>query len=160
MSGRPDPRKSGKMAIWEYGRRLLGYGDYDPNGGEYYAKWAGMESHKLYLSMKKRNVSAEEFFLAVEYCNRHHIHIENPVWVFKHIADAKHEAHQLAQQQEDVSVEIQRAVACERALADKRSEGWLVADGWIERLVRARGAARKEVLEEWRNERAPLMIGL
>ena len=85
------PSDMGKLELWEYGRKKLGYGDWTEDHPDPYPKWAGMMCHRLFLTMRKRRVTNVEFVLCVDYCARHHIHIENAVWVFKYINEAKAE---------------------------------------------------------------------
>lgn len=143
------PAELTKLELWERGRALVGYGDWTPDHDKPYPMWAGMEAHKLFLVMRKRHISAEDFLLCCEYCRRHHKRIENAVWVFRFIAEAKQErAAEAAQHPStDLGREIDEAIACERALSDDMSASW------IGRLTRARGPYREEVLAAWRSER-------
>lgn len=138
-----------KLELWERGRALVGYGDWTPDHPKPYQMWAGMESHKLFLVMRKRKISNEEFLLCCDYCRRHHKRIENAVWVFRFIAEAKAE-RKFAEQQSpstDLGKAIDEALRRERALSDEMSSTW------IGRLTRARGPYREEVLEAWTQER-------
>ncbi len=143
------PAELGKLELWEYGRRQLGYGDWHPEHPEPYQKWSGMESHKLFLVMRKRGIKNEDFVLAVDYCQRHHKRIENAIWVFRFLGDAQQERREwLAENSKtDLAKEIEAALACERALSDGMSATW------IGKLTRARGPYREEVLTEWRAQR-------
>lgn len=138
---------TGKLDLWEYGRRKLGYGDYNAaTTSEPYQKWAGLEAHKLSLTMKKRDISNADFVLCVDYCHAMRLRIENPVWVFKFLSDARVWA--VSQKPDsDLATRINNAIARERALADAHSEGW------VSRLARARGPYREEVLTEWAQQR-------
>lgn len=143
------PEQLGKLELWELGRRALGYGDWQPDHPEPYQKWSGMESHKLFLVMRKRGIKNADFVLAVEYCQRHHKRIENAIWVFRFLPDAQQERREwLAQNQlTDLGQEIETALGYERALSDDMSASW------IGQLTRARGPYRREVLELWKAER-------
>lgn len=145
------PAQLGKLELWETGRRLLGYGDWAPSDdGEPYLKWAGMQSHRLFLSMRKRQASQADFLLCVDYCHRNHIRIENAIWVFKYYNDACKEQRDLAREApSDIQHLIERAVLRERAVIPG------IADeiDWIGRLTRAQGGYRREVLESWAQTR-------
>lgn len=145
------PELMGKLQLWEAGRRLLGYGDWDPDHDEPYQKWSAMQSYRLNLVMKKRNISNTEFLLCADYCRRHHKRIENAVWVFGFIKEAKQEQAELTRFTSDDALThlIDDALAYERALSDAESSSW------IGRLVNARGQYREEVLDIWRKERKP-----
>lgn len=151
-------RDMGKLDLWEYGRRKLGLGDWDECSETPYWKWAGLEAHKLFLVMRKRRISNGEFIAAVDYCARHHLHIANAVWVFKHLAAAKDEMRLFAREFEvgALEEEIDRAVRCERALAAEEPEQLEESETWASQLERAQGPYRKEVLAEWQAQRAHL----
>lgn len=134
-----------KLALWEAGQRVLGYGDWTEDHPEPYKKWAGLEAHKLFMVMRKRRATQADFLLCVDYCHRHHIRIENATWVFKHYNDAK--AEQRAATPVELEQHIASAIAHERAFADSMSSSW------IARLTRAQGQYRKEVLVEWEQAR-------
>lgn len=136
-----------KTSLWEYGRRKLGYGNWEEERDGYYQKWSGLEAHKLSLVMKKRNITPEEFILCVDWCQRNHKRIENAVWVFRFINDAKQDWKN-AQTAEGLALTVEGAVAYERTLAAPDSANW------IARLVRARGQYREDVLAEWRLQRS------
>jgi len=136
-----------KLQLWEYGRRKLGYGDWTSDHPDPYPKWAGLEAHKLFLVMRKRNISQAEFMLCVDYCHRHHLRIENAIWVFKYYTDAKHEFSEQVQVA-GLPKFIDEAIAYEQALAAADSQDW------IAKLTRAAGSYREEVLNEWRIVRA------
>lgn len=142
-----DPNKWGKVQLWEYGRRKLGYGDYlyDPDHPVSYQKWSGIEAHKLHVTMKKRHITNREFCLAVDYCHARRMRIENPVWVFQSLTLAK--AWDREQETTDVASNVANAVAYEQALQGPDSHIW------IGRLTRAQGPFRMEVLEEWAQAR-------
>ncbi len=144
------PKSLGKIETYEYGRRRLGYGDWDEHTAtEPYHKWVGMAAHRLFLTMNKRRVTSEEFCLAVDYCVRHRIAAPNPVWILKHIPAARKEAIELAvlHQPEELELAIDQAIESERTSPDADTPDW------VQRLVRARGPYRKEVLEEWKAQR-------
>lgn len=145
----PPPGELGKLALWEAGRRKLGYGDWTPEHPDPYQKWSGLESHKLYLVMRKRHITADEFMLCVDYCHRHHKRIENAVWVFRFIPEAKVEQRELEAQLQmtDLGQMVEAAMSHERALAATDS------NEWIGKLTRARGPYRQEVLAQWRAAR-------
>lgn len=144
-----DPGELSKYELWLLGCKLLGYGDWTPDNPEPFQKWAGMESHKLYLVMRKRRITNEEFLLCVRYCQRHHKRIENAVWVFRFINEAKQEQRELLAQTPttELGLGIEEALRRERALSDDQSTTW------IGRLTRAVGPYRDEVLSEWRAAR-------
>lgn len=142
-----DPSKWGKVQLWEYGRRRLGYGNWDPDSGESYVKWCGLEAHKLFLVMKKRRIKASDFILCVDYCHTRHVKIENAVWVFQSLALAKDwdkDRHVT-----DIQQLVDEALAYEQTLAASDSPMW------IGRLTRARGPFRQEVVDEWQASRNP-----
>ena len=143
------PAELGKLELWEHGRRALGYGDWHPEHPEPYQKWSGMESHKLFLVMRKRGIKPADFVLAVEYCQRHHKRIENAIWVFRFLSEAQQERREALAQTAttDLAVEIEAALGCERSLSDGMSASW------IGKLTRARGPYRREVLDEWKAQR-------
>jgi hypothetical protein len=141
-----------KLELWEYGRRKLGYGNWTIEHPDPYLKWAGLEAHKLFLTMRKRRVSQREFILCVDYCWRHKMRIENAVWVLKHYDDARHEQAERAQS-EGLPQLIEQALAYEHSLAAADSPDW------IAKLSRAAGRYREEVLDEWRlarNQPSPM----
>lgn len=132
-----------KLQLWEYGRRRLGYGEWTPEHRDPWLKYAGLEGHKLYLSMNKRRATQAEFMLCVDYCHRHRIRIENAVWVFRYYDDARAEQRELMSAQ-GLPKLIEEAVAYEHSLAAEDSPPW------IAKLTRAAGKYREEVLAEWR----------
>lgn len=137
----------GKTALYEYGRRRLGYGEWDELlSEEPYWKWVGMAAHRLALTMKKRRVTPTDWRLAVDFCARHRIPIGNPVWALKYIPEAKTENQRLARER-GLPLEVDDALAYERNLADPMSAEW------VQKLLRARGPYRKEVLAEWQRSR-------
>jgi len=141
-------KELGKLELWELGRRRLGYGDWTEDNPEPYPKWAGMQAHRLFLSMRKRKATQEDFLLCVDYCARHHIRIENAIWVFSHYKEARQEQRDLlASQPGVIDALIESAVARERSLALPDS------DEWVQRLTRSIGVYRKEVLGEWAQAR-------
>lgn len=140
----------GKMELYEYGRRKLGYGDWWSGMDMPYFRYAGMESHKLYLGMRKRRISPDDFRLVVDYAQAHHLRIENPAWLFRFVPDARAWRNEIASQApSEIAQLIDEAVRYERTLADEMSQGW------ITRLTRARGEYRQEVLDEWNKARVP-----
>lgn len=137
----------GKVALWEYGRSRLGYGEWDELMSEQpYFKYVGMAAHRLALTMKKRGITPTDFRLGVDFCARHRITIGNPVWLLRYIPEAKQENYKLAKER-GLPVEVDDALAYERALADPMSAAW------VQKLLRARGSYRKEVLAEWQRSR-------
>lgn len=138
-----------KTQLWEYGRRKLGYGDYNPERDGPYQKWSGLEAHKLFLTMRKRNATNADFIVSVDYCHALRMRIENPVWVFKNLADARLWREQQRAAPSDLAEEVRQAVLHERALAAPDSNEWMT------RLLRARGDYRREVLDEWKAARSP-----
>lgn len=138
----------GKLELWELGRRRLGYGDWTEDNTEPYPKWAGMQAHRLFLSMRKRRASQQDFLDCVDYCARHHIRIENAIWVFSHYSEMKREARRVAEAAPgELEQLLNEAVLRERSLAAEDSAEW------IQRLVRAQGDYRKEVLTAWAQAR-------
>lgn len=139
------PEQLSKLQLWEAGRRLLGYGDWTPDHAEPYQKWSGMESHKLYLVMRKRHITNAEFLLCCGFCQRHHKRIENAVWVFRFVSEAKQEQREALAEQAttDLGKAVEQAMAYERSISDEYTHDW------IGRLTRARGPYREEVLTEW-----------
>jgi hypothetical protein len=145
------PDELGKLELWELGRRKLGYGDWDPENPVPYRKWSGLESHKLFLVMRKRKITNSEFLLCVDYCQRHHKRIENAIWVFKFIGEAKGEQKVLKSQHAETELgrSVEQALAYERTINDDQTEEW------IGKLTRARGHYREEALREWDAARKP-----
>lgn len=145
-----EPSELTKLELWEFGRKLLGYGDWTPEHPEPYQKWSGMESHKLFLVMRKRKISNDEFVLCVRYCQRHHKRIENAVWVFRFISEAKQELREALKSKPsgELAIGVDEALRYERALAAEDSKTW------ISKLTRAVGPYREEVLNDWRAARA------
>lgn len=140
----PVKKGDGKLDLYEYGRERLGYGDWWSGLDEPYWKYAGMEAHKLSLSMRKHRITPEEFRLLVDYAHAQRLRIEHPVWLFRLLPEAKLWRSELrSREPSDIEREIADAVARERTLADHMSQDW------ITRLIRARGDYRKEVLQEW-----------
>lgn len=144
-----------KLELWEIGRRRLGYGDWDaePDNPEPYPKWAGMQAHRLYLSMRKRRASQADFIICVEYCHRHHVRIENATWVFQYYPLARKEQmalDSLTPTRTDELIEL--AVRREQMLMGTDPEAVLSGD-WINRLSRAQAQYRVEVLAEWAKQR-------
>ena len=139
----------GKLALWEAGRARLGYGDWAPGDrddpdAEPFQKYAGMQAHRLFMVMRKRNISQETFLLCVDYCARHHIRIENAIWVFKYDADARKEKRELARERPtEIGALIEAALFHERGHPGKDHEKWLT------RLAGAQGSARGEVFLQW-----------
>lgn len=132
-----------KLELWEYGRRRLGYGDWTNEHPDPYLKWAGLEAHKLFLTMRKRRASQADFLMCVDYCYRHKMRIENAVWVLRHYDDARHERTELLSE-DSIPALVEQAIAHEHSLAADDSPDW------IAKLSRAAGRYREEVLEEWR----------
>lgn len=145
------PDELGKLELWELGRRKLGYGDWHPEHPEPYQKWSGMESHKLFMVMRKRNVKPADFVLAVDYAQRHHHRIENAIWVLRLVGEAKAEQRELQadQAKTDLGKAVEQALAYERGLSDEHTHDW------IGKLTRARGPYREEVLVAWDKTRKP-----
>lgn len=143
-----DVTKWSKSQVYDYGRRKLGYGHYDPDRDGSFPKWMGLEAHKLHLVMRKRRVSNVEFVLCVDYCHATHRRIEHPVWVLRFLDDAREwKAASSPAPGSELGERIAEAVARERVLAAPDSPDW------IDRLLRARGPYREEVLSEWRQLR-------
>ena len=132
--------------LWLYGHRRNGFGDYLEGATEDpWLKYAGLEGHKLGMSMRKRRISNAEYVLCIDYCFAHHIWLANAVWAFQHLAEARRWA--MSQQRTDVGIDVDSAVAWELALSDPASREW------IAKLVRAKGDYRNEVMAEWKQFR-------
>ena len=84
--------------------------------------------------------------LAIEYCRREHITIETPVGVLGFVEAAVREANK-PEVERPLDQAIAEAIAWEQ---DNEQQGF---GHWVTRLRRANGAARRDVLTEWKQAR-------
>lgn len=129
-------------ALFDYLQRLFGVGSYDEVCSEEpYWQWRMHEITKIKAKRNKFKVAVQDLALAAEYCKVHHIDIRNPAFLYDHLGASRHWMSE-----------------CERALSvaqvDDEIEAALAVtlpdSPWFERLVRASGENRKEVLSAWK----------
>jgi len=128
--------------------RLFGCGDYDEAlTPQPYWKWRALEVTKVKRKREKAGVSAADLAVAAHYCKETGITIMNVAWLYRHLpaALAWDRDRQRRRSEEEFGLELEHAIASERALSD--------GSGWADRLVRASGSYRREVLEAWKQER-------
>lgn len=113
-------------------------------------KARAVEAGKLNKKIKTnpRLYTWENLALAVEYCRRKKQEVRSPTALCWTVERALREAYQPADST-PVQAQVDAAIAWEQTnqLDD--------ADTWIGRLTRAGGDGRKDVLNEWRQERQP-----
>jgi hypothetical protein len=97
--------------------------------------------------MVRRRVSNEEMLMCADYCKAHRIQPESHPGLLYHFNEAKRWDH--SRKKAATIQEFTSAVALEqeRALSDEE------ASRWVDMLLRASGAQKKEVLERWQKER-------
>ena len=123
--------------------------------------WSGPDSSKPYKAriaeagkVKRKIASRPSYFsdeniaLALAYCQRNKLSVRSPVGVLNFIQQALRDAP-VAQINEQILEERISA-----AIGWEREHGGAQADDWIRRLVRAEGAARQQVYDQWYQERA------
>lgn len=135
--------------LFDYLHSLFGWGTYDDLAARETPWWKarGVEIGKIKRSRFKRKVSIATLVLTADYCFRHHITVRNITSLYHHIYDAESEYRVFVRAAESLKLDdlIAEAVAYERSTGD---------DTWLDRLLRAQGPARSEVLKEWKSERA------
>lgn len=135
--------------LFDYLHAAFGWGTYDDLAVRDVPWWKvrGQEIGKIKRSRFKRKIPIATLVLTADFCVRHHITVRNITSLYRHIYDAEVEQRLLKRTAESVALDdlIAEAVAHERASG---------GSAWMDRLLRAQGAARKEVLAEWKRERA------
>lgn len=120
---------------------LFGIGDFDEDDERPWHRFRITEISKIKAMRTKRHISLADFALAARYAYRHRMKINNSWQLPPQILEARREAKATAVS--DLSQEIQAAIDAESSSGRPDSE-W-----WVERLMRAAGPYRREVLDEW-----------
>lgn len=119
---------------------LFGIGDYDDSKQQWF-EFRMKEIAKLKAIRRRRQVLIGSLALAARYCVYNKISISESYELCQHIDDARRDARRRAVP--EITAEIARAVQAERRRHGADSKEW------IDRLLRARGSYRREVLDEW-----------
>lgn len=119
---------------------LFGIGDYDDSVHWY--RFRMLEITKLKAIRKRRQIPLRDMACAARYCYVHHVQIHQSYELCVHIVVAKRDARRRAVPDLDRDIELAVTVARDRGEGE-----------WASRLLRARGALRQEVLDEWRQQR-------
>lgn len=148
-TGVPTSIPSTDAELFDYLHALFGWGTYDDLAARETPWWKarGVEIGKIKRSRFKRKVTIATLALTADYCFRHHITVRNITGLYHYIFDAEAEQRVLTRTAESNALDdlIAEAVAYERSTGD---------DTWLDRLLRAQGPARSEVLKEWKSQRA------
>jgi len=120
---------------------IFGMGNFDEMGGVAWFKYRMNEIGKLKAIRKRRQVTLTDLAEAARFCHRHREHVGEMWHLCSFVPAARREA--AANRVPDLTLQVEAAIACERALARP------VSDAWLSRLLQARGPARKDVLQEW-----------
>lgn len=123
---------------------LFGIGNFDEQSEQWF-RFRINETAKLRAIRGRRGISLADFAMTARYCRRQRLMISDSWQVCGHIADAKREARRIGVP--ELSREVAEAIASERALPGPE------ADQWVERLLLARGPARREVIDQWKRTR-------
>lgn len=128
------------IKLYQRGHEKLGYSEDRPG-----TKPFNVQATILHNVMVKRGITNEEFLLAVDYCANEHRLIKRAAGVFRYLDDAKKwdraRRASAAPAVGSLDERIEAAIAHERTL-QRGAE-------WVDRLLRARGPYREELLEEW-----------
>lgn len=129
--------------IFDYVSRLFGVGEWDELVTDQpYWEFRMKEIAKIKQRREKAGVTAAELTDAADYCKAHHIDIRNVAWLYQHLRDARtwRVERERALAEKDLDELLGRAIEIETRVPNSR---------WIERLIRARGPHRQEVLQQW-----------
>lgn len=138
------PKTDGEL--YDMLHSLFGVGNFDDPGTVVaWFKFRAREIGKLKSIRKRRSITLTDYAMTARYCYRHGETVRELYHVVDFIADAKREARRIAVP--ELSQEVQKALARERALPGPDSTAW------VERLLLARGPVRAEVLDEWKHSR-------
>lgn len=119
---------------------LFGIGDYDDSQGAWF-EFRMREISKLKAIRRRRQILIGSMAMAARYCFNNDIPIAESYQVVQHIDEARRDARRRAVP--ELTAEVARAVQMERRRQGSDSSQW------IDRLLRARGPFRREVLDEW-----------
>lgn len=137
-----DPKTPAEL--YDMLRWAFGLGTYSDDEPTPFFQTRNKEIAKLKAAMTKRRISIEEVVLAARYCKAQHIPVLYLNQLWKELGNAKAAQRALPS---DIQTHVEDAIA---------HENWLGAPDsayWIERLNRAVGPYREEVLDEWKQSR-------
>ena len=128
--------------VYDVLQRHFGLGDWDADRSTTpWWKHRQLEASKIKRSRTSRNVSPDDLVLAAHYCKAHGHHIGAVTWLYKHIPAAIRWDNERSRAELRAELDDRIAAAVEEARD--------TAPEWVDRLVRARGPYREEVLAEW-----------
>lgn len=135
-------------ALWEYVHRLFGIGDWDELASdEPFWQYRQREVGKVKARRARLKVEIADLAHAADYCKAHGIDIRNVAWLYQYLPMARRWI--LERERAFSSTHLDELIA--RAVDHEHRNG---KDGqWIDRLLRARGEHREEVLREWQQAR-------
>ena len=119
---------------------LFGVGDFDDSKDIPWWKVRRAEISKLRGICRKRQISLADMALTARYCYRQRKRIQQSWQLTSYISDAKKDLRN--RKIGDLDRLVDEALTEERFRDDTSTE-------WVGRLLRARGAYRRRVLDEW-----------
>lgn len=128
--------------------RLFGYGTYDDAVSDTpFWQYRMKEITKVAASRKKANCSLLEATRIAKYCKQTGVAITGPAQLWKYRADARRWWQQQlqAEREAQLDAELREAIAIE--FENPHSN-------FLDRMLRASGDYRKEVLAEWKRSRS------
>lgn len=134
--------------FFDYLARLFGYGSYDEAFSPVpYWKWRQIEIGKVGRSREKANCSLVEAVRIAQYCKVTGVLITGPQQLWRHRGEARRwwNNQEKARAEADLDIEMRDAIAAEFATP---------GSPFLDRLLRATGAYRREVLDEWKRSRS------
>lgn len=147
MNRELDTAPTSDAALFDMLHSLFGIGDFDESADVPWWKFRINEIAKIKAIRRKRNISLADMAMTARYCARHGELVGQSWRLCGFIAEAKREARRIAVP--ELSAEVTKAIATERALPGPGSVQW------VERLLLARGPHRRDVLDEWKRSRGP-----
>ena len=138
-----EPKRDAQLFDMLHG--LFGIGDFDDSGPVPWFKFRMVGISKMRAIRKKRQLSFPALAMAARYCYRRHIPIKGVWELVAFIVPAAKAAGR--DRVSPLGVEVREAVANERSREDPSPE-------WVDRLLRARGEFRRDVLDQWEQARS------